>query len=61
MVREYITQAIKPRKRMKRVKREEVGKKMNEEATVIYNSFRDLVCITSYCIIKAFLAALQKM
>ncbi|XP_073205822.1 exocyst complex component 3-like protein 4 isoform X3 [Lepidochelys kempii] len=42
VVREYITQAIKPRKRMKRVKREEVGKKMNEEATVIYNSFKDL-------------------
>ncbi|KAG6929741.1 exocyst complex component 3 like 4 [Chelydra serpentina] len=42
VVREYITQAIKPRKRLKRAKREKVGKKMNEEATVIHNSFKDL-------------------
>ncbi|XP_039389578.1 exocyst complex component 3-like protein 4 [Mauremys reevesii] len=42
VVREYITQAIKPRKRMKTAKREEVGKKMKEEATVIRNSFKEL-------------------
>uniref|UniRef100_A0A8C3I7T0 Exocyst complex component 3 like 4 n=1 Tax=Chrysemys picta bellii TaxID=8478 RepID=A0A8C3I7T0_CHRPI len=42
VVREYITQAIKPRKRMKRAKREKVGKKMKEEATVIHKHFKEL-------------------
>uniref|UniRef100_A0A452HTR9 Uncharacterized protein n=2 Tax=Gopherus agassizii TaxID=38772 RepID=A0A452HTR9_9SAUR len=42
VVREYIIQAIKPRKRMKTAKREKVGKKMKEEATVIRNSFKEL-------------------
>uniref|UniRef100_A0A8C8S8D8 Exocyst complex component 3 like 4 n=1 Tax=Pelusios castaneus TaxID=367368 RepID=A0A8C8S8D8_9SAUR len=42
LVREYITQAIKPRKRIKRTKRELIGKKMKQEGTVIKTAFEEL-------------------
>ncbi|XP_074854807.1 exocyst complex component 3-like protein 4 [Carettochelys insculpta] len=42
VVREYITQVLKPRGKMKKTKRKEVSKKMIHEATCIKNSFKDL-------------------
>ncbi|XP_019374069.1 PREDICTED: exocyst complex component 3-like protein 4 [Gavialis gangeticus] len=42
LVREYIAQAIKPRKKMKRSRREDVSKKMKEEATVITETLSEL-------------------
>ncbi|XP_014451949.2 exocyst complex component 3-like protein 4 [Alligator mississippiensis] len=42
LVREYIAQALKPRKKIKRSQRQKVSKKMKEEATVITETLSDL-------------------
>uniref|UniRef100_A0A7M4FBN9 Exocyst complex component 3 like 4 n=2 Tax=Crocodylus porosus TaxID=8502 RepID=A0A7M4FBN9_CROPO len=42
LVREYIAQAIKPRRKMKRSRRQDVSKKMKEEATVITETLSEL-------------------
>lgn len=44
VVKEYITQVIKPRWKMNRETRQQVSRKMSQEAAIIHNTLIDQVC-----------------
>lgn len=44
VVREYITQVIKPRRKMNNETRQQVSEKMNQEAGILNNMLIDQVC-----------------
>lgn len=44
VVKEYVTQVIKPRWKMNRETRQQVSRKMSLEASIIHNTLIDQVC-----------------